>query len=221
MKKPYSLLSCALLIASVGIAEAQTGHAEANCSNLDVGPEKCELSWDMSSSSRTNYKVQALDSLELVWIDLAQASNVKDVGRKHVDSEALYRVLACDDRAFQLNCISSYTAWAPSLIRTDEIPRKMQMLEADGNIATVSVAKTADRYVQLTQYNVYLITDLVNRAEQASPNLIVDMQPPSEPENQVANSPRALDHQIMHNVQDVYQGARAQNKELRRRKSAD
>lgn len=214
--KTVAIFCTSLLLSAICAAESPIGIAEVECAGENLDASTCLLGWDMSNDRRAHYHVQHLSRTELDWIDVDGSYTKDAIGQLGVAPETLYRIQACNDRKFRNKCTTSFAAWAPSIRPVDEIPAEMEMLESDGAVVTVSIVKSGSPYVQLSQYNVYLITDIANRAAFNRPGVLIEMRPPTE-----TDSHPSLDHQIMHGVYSVYEGSRAQDKERRRRKNND
>ena len=197
-----------ILVISVNIAHADVaGRADAQCKQRPNGNTKCILTYDLNDNPRRHYQLHALDNDLLVWRSVATPKKAR--GKLEVRPETLYRVLACDDRDYSLNCVSSSATWAPSLRPLEEIPPEMEIMDSDGTTMKVGFASGDSQFVLLAQYNVYVLSDLVNRVVLADSEDLPEMLPPIE---MVETTHRSLDHQIAHNSHSIYEGARSKAK---------
>jgi len=196
----YVLPAFALInLASADIA----GHAKTSCETDESHNTKCTLQYDLSDNPRRFYLLHVLDNELLAWVPAKESENPE--GEFNVEPEALYRVQACDNQAFSLNCVTSSAAWAPSLRPIGEIPTSMEISDIDGSSMTASFVETDSRYLLLSQYNVYVVVDLVARVSAIDIGILPEMLPPVE---SYESDHRTLDHQIIHSVQSNYEGIR-------------
>jgi hypothetical protein len=203
----YTLaISCLLLLlrAATGSADNSTATTEVFC---DVGRDeaaKCVLVWDISTAPLSTYQVQVLSRDQLAWVDVDKGLARSEVGRIDVRPGNLYRVMVCNDISIEPRCESSAASWATYIRPVDELPDEMLIADTDGSIMAVTIAKSTSRYTQLSQYNVYLLTDLINQVVMIDPGLLPVMHPPTEfPDRQPT-----LDHQVRHSIHSVYESTR-------------
>lgn len=181
----------------------------AVCRPTSGGDATCAIAWDLSADPRTYYRVERLDAKRQEWLATDAPVSTEPYGAGVVVAvEALYRVRGCDDPRFRHNCVSSTAVWAVAIRPIDEIPVEVAISNGDRSYSAATVSKSLDAYGQNSQYNVYKMTNLVNRAQRAD---LPPMHPPAEPAGH-----GDLEHQIQHNVQSAYEALRALRQHERR-----
>lgn len=203
----FALATFALFASYSVSANPPISVSETKCEPQTDGMTRCSLHWDMSSTPRRYFRIQSLSLNELDWVNTRHAASINPIGQDIVESGALYRVIACNDRQFQKGCVTSTATWATDLRPVDELPTQMEIVDFDGMVAVYTVDRGTSRYTQLTQFNVYLLTDLVNRVALKDPDLLSAMHSPTEP----AGRP-SIDHQVLHNIHEVYEGTRTRTR---------
>lgn len=133
----------------------------------------CKLRWDFSQAPRAYVQVQRLDSDSGNWSPVGQP--YESVRRKsnRVEGARLYRTIACDDPDVKRNCVSSRVQWAISRPAIDQIPEYL----VDGDGVQMHISKDAPEDVQIAQYNVYRLIQLLDRIDDVS-----SLPPMTEPE---------------------------------------
>ncbi len=200
-----AMLAC---VAGLDCLAANIEPGTAVCRPTGGDSSTCALAWDLSAEPRTYYRVERLDANRQAWVPIDTPFSHDPYGAGvAVAVDELYRVRACDDRKFRRNCISSTAVWAVTLMPVDDIPTEVTIADPPDPSAkrgssdsVASVSKSLDAYGQNSQYNVYRMTDRVNRAGSAE---LPPMKPPAEPA-----AADDLEHQIQHNVQQAYEALR-------------
>ncbi len=179
---------------------SEIGVVEINCTRADNGATECLLKWDISTRPNAYYRVQRLDEYELDWVNYTEQATVDPIGSMRVEEQSLYRVVGCASQQSELSCRSSTAAWANTLRPVEEIPPEMESFDGRGNSVVVGISKNESAYVQLSQYNVYLLTNLFVKVALFDDSRLPQMSPLIEP----ADAHQNLDHQISHNTHDMY-----------------
>ena len=119
----------------------------------------CSIRWDFTHSPRAYVQVEYLDEHSLQWRAVGQPYEALHTRSEPVQAARLYRVRGCDDAAVKRNCATSTVQWAIARPATKDIPDFL----VDGNGVEMHVAKSAPEFVQIAQYNVYRLVQLLDR----------------------------------------------------------
>lgn len=202
------LLASLALPAGTATATAAAAFSEmpgkVSCRPAKAGGATCRLAWDLSATPRAYYRVERLSAAEAAWHGVSRTISADPrYEGVEVESEGLYRVMACNDPGFRDGCAASAAVWAVVIKPLDELPRQIDVIDADGVAETAEIIETMDEYGQLSQYNVYRMSNVVVKVGRRNPHLLPPMHPPEEPVGQPD-----LEHQILHNVYDQYMALR-------------
>lgn len=133
----------------------------------------CRLRWDFSQAPRAYVQVQELDADSGNWSPVGQPYESMRTKSNRVEGARLYRTIACDDPDIKRNCVSSRVQWAISRPTIDQIPEYL----VDGDGIRMHISKGAPEDVQIAQYNVYRLIQLLDRIDDVS-----SLPPMTEPE---------------------------------------
>jgi hypothetical protein len=162
----------------------------------------CAIQWDFVAAPRGFYQVEYLDEHSLTWRTSGSPYSAFHSRSQPVQPERLYRVRGCDDEAMSRHCVASTVQWAIARPKTDEIPQVL----VDGNGHEMYVVKSAPKEVQIAQYNVYRLVQLLDRIPDLS-----QLPPMTKP--QVPNGPVAgynEDYNILSGIYENYSERRRQ-----------
>jgi hypothetical protein len=150
---------------------------KADCVSQSRG-SACEIQWDFTRAPRGFYQVEFLDEGSLSWRALGRPYNAFHTRSESVKPARLYRVRGCDDEAMTSRCVASTVQWAIARPKTDKIPEVL----VDGNGVEMHVVKSAPSEVQIAQYNVYRLVQLLGRIPDLSKfPPMTKPQPPNGP----------------------------------------
>lgn len=186
-----------LLFVAIGaeITAAEFSPASAECVPHANG-SACSIQWDFVQAPRAFYQVEYLDENSLKWRALGQPYESVHTRSKPVPAARLYRVRGCDDHAVRRNCVSSTVHWAIVRPVAEEIPDFV----VDGYGVEMHIAKDAPMAIQLAQYNVYRLVQLLDRVPDLS-----RLPPMTKPEaEQLSATGRIDDYQILAGVYANY-----------------
>ena len=143
-----------------GAAAAGTGNAigKADCAPQSRG-FACEIRWDFTQAPRGFYQVEFLDETSRSWRALGRPYGAFHTRSGPVRPARLYRVRGCDDEFMTRNCVESSVQWAIARPAADRIPEFL----VDGNGVEMHIVKSAPAGVQIAQYNVYRLVQLLDR----------------------------------------------------------
>ena len=154
-----------ILIAALAAVAPGAGMERADVAASTVecvarsGESGCSIQWDFTRSPRAYFQVEYLDENSLQWRALGQPYDALHTRSEPVQAARLYRVRGCDDAAARLNCTLSTVQWAIARPATEDIPDFL----VDGNGVEMHIAKNAPASVQVAQYNVYRLVQLLDR----------------------------------------------------------
>ena len=137
---------------------AETPAGRATCTPQSKG-SACAIRWDFVQAPRGYYQVEYLDENSLVWRAFGRPYSAFHARSEPVQPERLYRVRACDDEAMTRRCVGSTVQWAIARPKSNQIPEVL----VDGNGVEMNVVKSAPNDVQIAQYNVYRLVQLLDR----------------------------------------------------------
>jgi hypothetical protein len=150
------IIVCVVAAAHAMAAEQVPGRAE--CAPKS-GASVCALQWDFALAPRGFYQVEYLNENSLKWQAVGQPYSALHKNSGPVPVARLYRVRGCDDEAMHRNCVHSTVHWAVSRPAVDDIPDFL----VDGYGIEMHVLKGAPASVQIAQYNVYRLIQLLDR----------------------------------------------------------
>ena len=152
------IVAVAAIAPGAGINAADVAQGSAECVPQSNGPG-CSIRWDFTGSPRAYFQVEYLDENSLKWRTVGQPYDALRTSSEPVQAARLYRVRGCDDATVQRNCLVSTVMWAIARPTTDDIPDYL----VDGNGVEMHIAKNAPEHVQIAQYNVYRLVQLLDR----------------------------------------------------------
>ena len=141
--------------AGINAAEVVTGAAECVAPSNGAG---CSIQWDFTRSPRAYVQVEYLDENSLQWRAAGQPYDALRTSSDPVQGARLYRVRGCDDATVQRNCTVSTVLWAIARPAKADIPDYL----VDGNGVEMHISKNAPENVQIAQYNVYRLVQLLD-----------------------------------------------------------
>jgi hypothetical protein len=148
----------AAIAPGAGLSAADNADATADCVP-QANESGCSIEWDFTRSPRAYFQVEYLDENSLQWRATGRPYDALRTRSEPVEGARLYRVRGCDDAAVQTNCTSSTVQWAIARPPIEDIPDYL----VDGNGVEMHVAKNAPESVQVAQYNVYRLVQLLDR----------------------------------------------------------
>lgn len=156
---------------------------QATCERTDPAG-LCRIAWDFSGSPRTFYWVQQFDTETESWKRIGEpAIEPYGASGETVPGGFLYRVLAGNDQNATEECASSSVCWAPVRPKgVDEIPERIP----NGRGQQMIVSKNFGLDDQASQYNVYLLVQLLNRID-------LSRMPPMTKPRALSSDPSTLD----------------------------
>jgi hypothetical protein len=153
----------AAIAPGAGLNAADNADATADCVP-QANESGCSIEWDFTRSPRAYFRVEYLDENSLQWRATGQPYDALRTRSEPVEGARLYRVRGCDDAALQRNCVLSTVQWAIARPAVEDIPGYL----VDGNGVEMHIAKNAPESVQLAQYNVYRLVQLLDRIPELS-----------------------------------------------------
>ena len=148
----------AAIAPGAGLSAADNADATADCVP-QANESGCSIEWDFTRSPRAYFQVEYLDENSLQWRATGRPYDALRTRSEPVEGARLYRVRGCDDAAVQRNCTLSTVQWAIARPPIEDIPDYL----VDGNGVEMHVAKNAPESVQVAQYNVYRLVQLLDR----------------------------------------------------------
>ncbi len=191
----------AAIAPGAGLNAADVADATAECVP-QANESGCSIEWDFTRSPRAYFRVEYLDENSWQWRATGQAYDALRTRSEPVEDAKLYRVRGCDDAALQRNCILSTVQWAIARPAVADIPGYL----VDGNGVEMHIAKNAPESVQLAQYNVYRLVQLLDRIPDLS--RLPPMTPPRTAGTPLANA--RDDDQIVTGIYENYTERRRQ-----------
>lgn len=193
----FKMLIAALAAIAPGIeinaADVAEGSAECVAHSKGAG---CSIQWDFTRSPRAYVQVEYLDENSLQWRALGQPYDAVHTRSEPVPAARLYRVRGCEDAAVKRNCALSTVQWAIARPPMDEIPDYL----VDGNGVEMHIAKSAPEAVQIAQYNVYRLIQLLDRISDTS-----RLPPMTRPGfNGASTEANSDDEQILRGIYENY-----------------
>jgi hypothetical protein len=203
--KSLNTIACLVLLATFRVSLGDALPLEAGAVRCDPSVDearRCDIRWDLSATPRSAYAVQWLSPDTGRWEPVFKRrfwSPHEMAGP--VSTGKLYRVLGCDDRRMEQNCVSTTVFWAPVITDVDQIPDSVSVTAPDGTTEIAAISRDGDTYTRLMQFNVYMLANLLGRAPDA---ILPPMNAPAEP-----GVPGDLAHDVHHNVHTTYESARS------------
>lgn len=157
------IAAVAAIAPGAGLNAAEVAESSAECAAQANGPG-CTIRWDFSGAPRAYFQVEYLDENSLQWRAAGQAYDALRTRSEPVQPARLYRVRGCDDASVKRNCTWSTVQWAIEHPAMEDIPDYL----VDGNGVEMHIAKNAPENVQLAQYNVYRLVQLLDRVPDPS-----------------------------------------------------
>ncbi len=192
-KKLIAALAPIAMGAALNAAEAPPATAECV---RQAGSTGCSIRWDFLQQPRAYFQVEYLDDAAMQWRAYGQAYDSVRTSSEPVPAGRLYRVRGCDDATVRRNCLTSTVQWAIARPAPDEIPDYL----VDGNGVEMQIVKNAPESVQIAQYNVYRLIQLLDRIPDLS-----RMPPMTKPgTGSLAVSGPSEDQQILAGIYENY-----------------
>lgn len=183
------------------INAADVAQSSAECAPQSNG-QGCSIRWDFTSSPRAYFQVEYLDENSLKWRTVGQPYDALRTRSEPVQAARLYRVRGCDDATVKRNCTWSTVQWAIAHPDLEDIPDYL----LDGNGVEMHIAKNAPDNVQIAQYNVYRLVQLLDRVTDAS-----SLPPMTRPQGDHASADSMSDdEQILLGIYENYTERRRQ-----------
>lgn len=193
LKKLLLVTVCLILAGATYAAEPTAGKLECAPKTTSSG---CILRWDFVRAPRGFYQVEYLDENSLDWHAMGRPYDSFQTHSQPVPAARLYRVRGCDDEMMVRSCVSSSVQWAISRPAADEIPEFL----VDGNGVEMHILKNAPESVQVAQYNVYRLVQLLDRIPDIS-----KLPPMTEPRAYGGTGAgRSDDYQILKGIYENY-----------------
>jgi hypothetical protein len=213
--KSLKIIAALVLTTSLAVARAAGPAIESGtavCEPVGAGSPACNLRWDLSATPRAAYVIEWLNPETGQWEPATGRSFASPYTTAHgVAAGRLYRVLGCDDPGRRKHCVSTTAFWAPVMPKDGEIPDSVPIGIVDGELEHAAISKDAQRYTQIMQLNVYLLTNVLGHSASAD---LPPMSAPREP-----GAPGDMAHDVHHNVYEAYEAER--NGRYRRQLAAD
>jgi hypothetical protein len=189
------------IIPLAGFAIADTVPGQAACVAQENG-RGCAIGWDFVRSPRAFYQVEYLDERSLRWKKLGKPYSALHNHSEPVPGARLYRVRGCDDQTMRRNCAGSTVQWAISRPAPEAMPDHL----LDGSGTEMQISKSAPYEVQVAQYNVYRLVQLLDRVSDLS-----ELPPMSRPsEVPLWDDQEQTDQQILAGIYENYSERRRQ-----------
>ena len=153
-----TIVALAFIAAGTEINAGEFIAGTAECKREDASSD-CSIQWDFAQAPRAYVQVEYLDENSSQWQPSGQPYGPVHTRSKPLPPAKLYRVRGCDDPAVQRNCVSSTVHWAVARPPVEEIPDYL----VDGNGVEMHIVKNAPEAVQIAQYNVYRLIQLLDR----------------------------------------------------------
>jgi hypothetical protein len=195
------IMAVAAIAPGPEINAADVAQASAECVPQSNGPD-CSIRWDFTGSPRAYFQVEYLDENSLKWRTVGQPYDALRTRSEPVQAARLYRVRGCDDATVKRNCTWSTVQWAIAHPDTEDIPDYL----LDGNGVEMHIAKNAPDNVQIAQYNVYRLVQLLDRVPDPS-----SLPPMTRPQSGHASADSMSDdEQILLGIYENYTERRRQ-----------
>jgi hypothetical protein len=197
----YLLAALVCTVPAAVLAAAEFSPGTVECVPQSNG-SACSIQWDFVQAPRAFYQVEYLDENSLKWRALGRPYGSFHTRSEPVPAARLYRVRGCDDESVQRNCVSSKVHWAILRPPVDEIPDYL----VDGSGVEMHIAKSAPVDVQIAQYNVYRLIQLLDRVPDMS-----RLPPMTRPRaGRVSVAGQGDDYQILAGIYENYSARREQ-----------
>lgn len=157
------IVALAAIAPGVVLNAAETPAATVECVPK-AGNAGCSIQWDFLQQPRAYFQVEYLDDSSMQWRAFGRPYDSVRTSSEPVPAARLYRVRGCDDATVRRNCVTSTVQWAIARPTPEEIPDYL----VDGNGVEMQIAKNAPETVQIAQYNVYRLVQLLDRIQDLS-----------------------------------------------------